>query len=197
VWRRLLHAGEVELIIAADHATFFDPHTTYGMTAVFESMHMLQKMPLHEIMRLALLGANERLSAERAHQISGWCPRSCRSRTFHDAAAGSRTRSPRRRRSRSRAPCAPSGAAQDLAAGGEGLDFGKVLIWPPEVIRHRCSKARNSSPKVNESSRASDERRDQRFGAHSEPDAICGAIEPMGARSSKGSFPLTSSTGQR
>jgi enoyl-CoA hydratase/carnithine racemase len=61
--------GEVEFIIAAEHATFFDPHVTYGMTACFESMHMLQKMPFHEIMRLALLGARERMSAARAYQI--------------------------------------------------------------------------------------------------------------------------------
>src|ERR1051325_6351682 len=61
--------GEVEFIIAADHATFFDPHTTYGMTAAFEPMHMLQKMPFHEIMRLSLLGNAERLSARRAHEI--------------------------------------------------------------------------------------------------------------------------------
>ena len=37
--------GEVDFIIAADHATFFDPHVTYGMPAVFEPIHMLQKMP--------------------------------------------------------------------------------------------------------------------------------------------------------
>jgi enoyl-CoA hydratase/carnithine racemase len=61
--------GEVEFIIAADHATFFDPHVTFGMTACFESMHMLQKMPFHEIMRLALLGSSERMSAARAHEI--------------------------------------------------------------------------------------------------------------------------------
>ena len=61
--------GEVEFIVAADHATFFDPHVTYGMTAAFEPIHMLQKMPFHEIMRLSLLGNHERLSAERAHQI--------------------------------------------------------------------------------------------------------------------------------
>jgi enoyl-CoA hydratase/carnithine racemase len=61
--------GEVEFIIAADHATFFDPHVTYGMTAAFEPMHMLQKMPFHEIMRLSLLGNHERLSAKRAHEI--------------------------------------------------------------------------------------------------------------------------------
>ncbi len=61
--------GEVEFIIAAEHATFFDPHVTYGMTAAFEPMHMLQKMPFHEIMRMALLGSHERLSARRAYEI--------------------------------------------------------------------------------------------------------------------------------
>ena len=38
--------GEVDIIIAAENATFFDPHVTYGMAASFESMHMLSKMPL-------------------------------------------------------------------------------------------------------------------------------------------------------
>jgi len=61
--------GEVEFVIAAEHATFFDPHVTYGMTAAFEPTHMLQKMPFHEIMRLSLLGNYERLSAKRAHEI--------------------------------------------------------------------------------------------------------------------------------
>ncbi|MBV8161377.1 MAG: enoyl-CoA hydratase/isomerase family protein [Acidimicrobiia bacterium] len=61
--------GEVEFIIAAEHATFFDPHVTYGMTAAFEPIHMLQKMPFSEIMRLSLLGNHERMSAQRAFQI--------------------------------------------------------------------------------------------------------------------------------
>jgi enoyl-CoA hydratase/carnithine racemase len=61
--------GEVEFIIAADHATFFDPHVTFGMTACFESIHMLQKMPFGEIMRVALLGASERMTSKRAFQI--------------------------------------------------------------------------------------------------------------------------------
>jgi enoyl-CoA hydratase/carnithine racemase len=61
--------GEVEFVIAAEHATFFDPHVTYGMTAAFEPMHLLQKMPFHEIMRISLLGNHERLSAKRAYEI--------------------------------------------------------------------------------------------------------------------------------
>jgi enoyl-CoA hydratase/carnithine racemase len=61
--------GEVEFIIAAEHATFFDPHTTYGLAAVYEPMLMLQRMPLGEVMRMTLLGGAERLSAKRAHDI--------------------------------------------------------------------------------------------------------------------------------
>ena len=61
--------GEVEFIIAADHATFFDPHVTYGMTAAYEPIHMSGIMPFPEIMRLSLLGNHERMSAQRAHEI--------------------------------------------------------------------------------------------------------------------------------
>ena len=61
--------GESDIIVAADSATFFDPHVTYGMTASFESMHMLQRMPLGEVLRMQLLGNYERMSAARAHQI--------------------------------------------------------------------------------------------------------------------------------
>jgi enoyl-CoA hydratase/carnithine racemase len=61
--------GEVDFVIAADNATFFDPHVTYGMTAAYEPIHLLQKMPLQEVLRMALLGAHERMSAERAREI--------------------------------------------------------------------------------------------------------------------------------
>jgi enoyl-CoA hydratase/carnithine racemase len=61
--------GESDIIIAAEHATFFDPHVTYGMVAGFESVHLLQKLPLGEVLRIMLLGAWERMSAERAHQM--------------------------------------------------------------------------------------------------------------------------------
>ena len=61
--------GEVEFIIAAEHATFFDPHVTYGMTAAFEPMQMLARMPFGEVMRMSLMGTAERLSARRACEI--------------------------------------------------------------------------------------------------------------------------------
>lgn len=59
--------GESEFVIAADHATFFDPHTTYGMVSAYESIAMAQRMPYGEVMRMSLMGTAERVSAQRAH----------------------------------------------------------------------------------------------------------------------------------
>lgn len=61
--------GESDLILAADTATFFDPHLSYGMPAVFEPVHLLQRMPLGEVLRLSLLGAEERMSAATAERV--------------------------------------------------------------------------------------------------------------------------------
>ena len=61
--------GESEFIIASETATFFDPHVSYGMVAGYESIHLMQKAPFHEVMRMALMGTNERMSAQRAYEI--------------------------------------------------------------------------------------------------------------------------------
>jgi enoyl-CoA hydratase/carnithine racemase len=61
--------GEADILIAAEHATFFDPHVTYGMVMGFETVHLLQKLPLGETLRVALLGAHERMSAQRAYDV--------------------------------------------------------------------------------------------------------------------------------
>ena len=47
-----IEKGEVDIIIASEHATFLDPHVTYGMVAGFESVHLLQKLPLGETLRV-------------------------------------------------------------------------------------------------------------------------------------------------
>jgi enoyl-CoA hydratase/carnithine racemase len=61
--------GDSDIIIAAEHATFFDPHVTYGMTAAFEPLHLMNKLPFAEILRVSLVGAHERMSAQRAFQV--------------------------------------------------------------------------------------------------------------------------------
>lgn len=61
--------AECDIIIAAEHATFFDPHVTYGMAAVYEPIKMAQRMPLGEVLRLTLLGSHERMTAPTALRI--------------------------------------------------------------------------------------------------------------------------------
>ena len=119
--------GEVEFIIAAEHATFFDPHVTYGMTAAFEPIHMSGIMPFGEIMRLSLLGNYERMSAAprvRDRLVSEVVPGRAAARA---RPRGRRTRSRRSRSSRSRAPSAPSGAhASSVTAQAVRLGYAYV-----------------------------------------------------------------------
>jgi enoyl-CoA hydratase/carnithine racemase len=61
--------GEAEFVVADRRATFFDPHTTYGMVSAYESIAMAQRMPFGEVARMSLMGTAERMSAARAHEI--------------------------------------------------------------------------------------------------------------------------------
>ncbi|GGN61583.1 enoyl-CoA hydratase [Streptomyces albiflavescens] len=61
--------GEAEFIVADEEATFFDPHTTYGMVSAYESIYMAQRMPFGEVARMALTGTAERISARRAYEV--------------------------------------------------------------------------------------------------------------------------------
>jgi enoyl-CoA hydratase/carnithine racemase len=61
--------GECDFLIAAEHATFFDPHVTYAQPTVFEAISMLALMPFGEVMRMSLMGTAERISAERAREM--------------------------------------------------------------------------------------------------------------------------------
>ena len=61
--------NEADIIICSEDATFFDPHVTYGRTSALEPIGMRYKMPLGEVLRVVLLGLDERMSAERAREI--------------------------------------------------------------------------------------------------------------------------------
>ncbi|MGW0631132.1 enoyl-CoA hydratase/isomerase family protein [Streptomyces sp. NPDC002758] len=61
--------GECEFLVADSTATFFDPHTTYGMVSAYESVLMAQRMPYGEAARMMLMGTAERISARRAFDI--------------------------------------------------------------------------------------------------------------------------------
>ena len=61
--------GEADFVIADETATFFDPHTTYGMVNAYESIYLAQRMPIGEVARMALMGTAERVSARRAYEV--------------------------------------------------------------------------------------------------------------------------------
>ena len=61
--------NESDIVICSDDATFFDPHVTYGMTSALEPIGLARRIPLGEVLRWALLGNDERMSARRALEI--------------------------------------------------------------------------------------------------------------------------------
>lgn len=60
--------GESDVIIASEHATFFDPHVTYAMTAAFEPILLMNRMAFGDLVRMSLTGASERMSARTARE---------------------------------------------------------------------------------------------------------------------------------
>ncbi|MER6465554.1 enoyl-CoA hydratase/isomerase family protein [Streptomyces sp. NPDC001228] len=61
--------GEADFVVADETASFFDPHTSYGMVSAYESVLMAQRMPYGEVARLVLMGNAERVSARRAYEV--------------------------------------------------------------------------------------------------------------------------------
>ena len=61
--------ADADIVIAADRATFMDPHVSVGQVSAFETVGLLKKAPMESVSRMALMGAHERLSAERARQL--------------------------------------------------------------------------------------------------------------------------------
>lgn len=58
-----------DIAIAAEHATFFDPHVSIGVVSGREMVRMARVLPLNVTMRMALMGKHERMSAARAYEL--------------------------------------------------------------------------------------------------------------------------------
>jgi enoyl-CoA hydratase len=58
--------ADADIVLAASDATFLDPHVSVGQVTAFEAIGLARKMPFEAVMRMALLGRHERLSAQRA-----------------------------------------------------------------------------------------------------------------------------------
>ncbi|HZJ27720.1 MAG TPA: enoyl-CoA hydratase/isomerase family protein [Acidimicrobiia bacterium] len=61
--------ADADIVIASSSATFLDPHVSVGQVSAFETIGLARKMPAEAVMRMALVGRHERISAARAHQL--------------------------------------------------------------------------------------------------------------------------------
>jgi enoyl-CoA hydratase len=61
--------ADADIVIAASDAQFFDPHVSIGQVVAMEAIGLLRKMPSEAVMRMALVGRYERVSAQRAYEL--------------------------------------------------------------------------------------------------------------------------------
>jgi enoyl-CoA hydratase len=61
--------ADADVVIASSNASFLDPHVSLGQVTAFEAIALMRKMPAEAVMRMALLGRHERLSAQRALEL--------------------------------------------------------------------------------------------------------------------------------
>jgi enoyl-CoA hydratase/carnithine racemase len=64
--------ADADIVIAAADATFLDPHVSIGQASVYETIALLDKSPSEAILRMALTGRHERITARRAYEL-GLC----------------------------------------------------------------------------------------------------------------------------
>lgn len=61
--------ADADIVIAAETASFVDPHVSIGQAVAYEAITLLRKSPMEAITRMALSGKGERISARRAYEL--------------------------------------------------------------------------------------------------------------------------------
>jgi enoyl-CoA hydratase/carnithine racemase len=61
--------ADADIVIAASSATFLDPHVSLGQVVAYEGITLARKSPMEPVLRMALVGRHERLSAVRAREL--------------------------------------------------------------------------------------------------------------------------------
>lgn len=61
--------ADADIVIAASDAQFVEPHVSVGQVVAIEAIGLLRKMPAEAVMRMALVGRHERMSAQRAYEL--------------------------------------------------------------------------------------------------------------------------------
>jgi enoyl-CoA hydratase len=61
--------ADADIVIAASDATFLDPHVSLGQVVAYEGITLARKSPMEAVLRMALAGRSERLTARRAYEL--------------------------------------------------------------------------------------------------------------------------------
>jgi enoyl-CoA hydratase/carnithine racemase len=61
--------ADADIVIAASDAQFFDPHVSVGQVTAYEAIALARKTAFEAVMRMALTGRYERISAQRAYEL--------------------------------------------------------------------------------------------------------------------------------
>jgi enoyl-CoA hydratase/carnithine racemase len=61
--------ADADIVIAASNATFLDPHVSIGQVTAYEAIALVRKSPMEAILRMALTGRYERITAARAYEL--------------------------------------------------------------------------------------------------------------------------------
>ena len=65
----LSHVADADIAIASSSASFLDNHVSVGQAAGLEPVALMSSMPLTSVLRMALVGTYERLSAYDAYRL--------------------------------------------------------------------------------------------------------------------------------
>jgi enoyl-CoA hydratase/carnithine racemase len=61
--------ADADVVIASSAATFLDPHVSVGQVTAYEAIGLIDKMAVEPVMRMALVGRHERMTAARAYEL--------------------------------------------------------------------------------------------------------------------------------
>lgn len=144
------YVTEADIVVASTAAQFFDSHVSIGFVSSHESVQLARRIPLGEVMMMALMGNSYRMSAERAYEL-GLVQRVVAPEVLLDEAMS---------------------VAEAICANSPGAVWGtKQSIWhglglsiqPAKEIAQRYLRAQVDRPDHKEGPRAFAERRPPRW----------------------------------
>jgi enoyl-CoA hydratase len=61
--------ADADIVIASSDAVFLDPHVSIGQVTAYEAAALVRKSPMEAILRMALTGTHEQVTAQRAYEL--------------------------------------------------------------------------------------------------------------------------------